>query len=83
MESQDNVLDKDPVRQALRIEKLLNRAQEIHRSRGGLFGYDLEDWLEAERELAEKTDRMISEFEKRNTRERDATRQRTEPPGSG
>jgi len=54
MKSQDDAPDKDPVHHALRIEKLLNRAQEIHRSRGGLFGYDLEDWLEAERELAEK-----------------------------
>jgi hypothetical protein len=53
-ESQDDVRDKDPVHHALRIEKLLNRAHEIHRFRGGLFGYDLEDWLEAERELAEK-----------------------------
>jgi hypothetical protein len=31
---------------------VLNRAHEIHRAHGGLFGYDLEDWLEAERELA-------------------------------
>jgi hypothetical protein len=54
MESQDDDFDKDAIRHASRIEKLLNRAHEIHRSRGGLLGYDLEDWLQAERELAEK-----------------------------
>jgi len=55
MESEDDDFDEDAVRRAWQIEKLLNRANEIHRSRGGLFGYDLEDWLEAERELS-KTD---------------------------
>ena len=54
MESQDDDFDEDAVRQAWQIEKLLIRAHEIHRSRGGLFGYDLEDWLEAERELPKK-----------------------------
>ncbi len=54
MESQDDDFDEDAIRQAWHIEKLLNRAHEIHRSRGGLFGYDLEDWLEADRELTEK-----------------------------
>jgi hypothetical protein len=44
----------DSVSEAWRIEKLLNRAHEIHRSHGGLFGYDLEDWLQAERELTER-----------------------------
>jgi hypothetical protein len=43
----------DAIGEALQIEEVLNRAYEIRRSRGGLFGYDLEDWLEAERELAE------------------------------
>jgi hypothetical protein len=53
--SQDEDSDEDEVRKAWKIEKILNRAHEIHRSGGGLFGYDLEDWLEAERELREKS----------------------------
>jgi Protein of unknown function (DUF2934) len=36
------------------IEGIVNRAHEIHRAHGGLIGYDLEDWLEAEHELFEK-----------------------------
>ena len=44
----------DALGTAWRIEEVLSRAHEIHRARGGLFGYDLEDWLEAERELAER-----------------------------
>ena len=35
------------------IEGIMNRAQMIHRAHGGLIGYDLEDWLEAEHELFE------------------------------
>jgi len=53
-EMQDAFFHGDTVRESWRIEKLLNRAHEIHRSHGGLFGYDLEDWLQAERELAER-----------------------------
>lgn len=52
---QDAIFQEDTVREPWRIEKLLNRAHEIHRSHGGLFGYDLEDWLQAERELVERT----------------------------
>jgi Protein of unknown function (DUF2934) len=53
MELQDTDLDADAVSEAWRIEQLLNRAHEIHRAHGGLFGYDLEDWLQAEREFVE------------------------------
>jgi hypothetical protein len=45
----------DVVSECLRIEKILKRANEIHRSHGGLFGYDLEDWLAAEREMVERS----------------------------
>jgi hypothetical protein len=44
----------EAVSEALRIEEVLSRAHQNHRARGGLIGYDLEDWLEAERELSEK-----------------------------
>ena len=33
------------------IEGIMNRAHKIHRVHGGLIGYDLDDWLEAEHEL--------------------------------
>jgi len=45
-------VQEDPVSEAFQIEAILNRAHEIRRSRGGLLGYYLEDWLQAERELA-------------------------------
>lgn len=56
-EIQDANFDADAVSRAVRIEELLNRAYQIHRSHGGLFGYDLEDWLQAEKELDERNRR--------------------------
>jgi len=42
------------------FERILQRAQEIYRARGGMTGMTLNDWLEAEQELkqefAEQTD---------------------------
>jgi hypothetical protein len=60
IEPQEMVFTQHAVDEALQIEEVLNRAYEIRRAHGGLFGYDLEDWLQAERELAERnrTDRM-------------------------
>src|SRR5580692_10157824 len=52
--SQGMMLSEDAVGEAMHIVDVLGRAHEIHRARGGLIGYDLEDWLEAERELSEK-----------------------------
>ena len=51
IELQDVTFGGSAVGEALQIEEVLNRAHEIHRAHGGLFGYDLEDWLQAEREL--------------------------------
>jgi hypothetical protein len=51
IELQDVIFGGNAVGEALQIEEVLNRAHEIHRAQGGLFGYDLEDWLQAEREL--------------------------------
>ena len=53
-ESQETIFTEHEVGEALQIEEVLNRAYEIRRAHGGLFGYDLEDWLQAERELAER-----------------------------
>jgi hypothetical protein len=50
--SPETSLKEDPRREVFRIEAVLKRAHEIQRSRGGLFGYDLDDWLQAEREFA-------------------------------
>jgi|HubBroStandDraft_6_1064221.scaffolds.fasta_scaffold2948822_1 hypothetical protein len=33
--------------QAKGIEAIVRRARQIHREHGGLFGYDLDDWVEA------------------------------------
>ena len=33
-------------------QEIRNRAYEIYQQRGGQPGYELEDWLQAERELA-------------------------------
>ena len=60
IESQEMTFGEKAVGEALQIEQVLNRAYEIRRAHGGLFGYDLEDWLQAEQELAEKN--RTSEF---------------------
>jgi hypothetical protein len=36
------------------VEEIRQRAYEIHLERGGVHGRDQEDWLEAERDLAQK-----------------------------
>jgi len=38
-------------------EEVRRRAYEIHVARGGIRGYDLDDWLEAEKELTQKIHR--------------------------
>jgi hypothetical protein len=38
--------------QSTRVQEIRNRAYEIHLQRGGQPGYELEDWLQAERELS-------------------------------
>jgi hypothetical protein len=60
IDSQTVNFGEGAVSEAVQIEEVLNRAHQIHRSRGGLFGYDLEDWLQAQRELTERkpADRM-------------------------
>jgi hypothetical protein len=50
IELEDGIFSEDAVSEGLRIEEILHRAHQIHGARGGLIGYDLEDWLQAERE---------------------------------
>jgi hypothetical protein len=38
-----------------------HRAFEIHIERGGIHGYDLDDWMRAERELQEKYNKSSGE----------------------
>ena len=38
----------------LTAEEIRKRAFEIHIERGGIYGCDLDDWLQAERELQQK-----------------------------
>jgi hypothetical protein len=42
-----------PVGNVPNHEAIMRRAYEIHVGRGGLHGHDLDDWLQAERELLE------------------------------
>ena len=57
------VYNEYPCAEAIQIERILNRAHEIHRAHGGLFGYDLEDWLQAERESFERNELFNFQFE--------------------
>jgi HSP20 family protein len=45
-------------------EKVMNRAYEIFRANGGIFGKELDDWLTAERELVWKPPIELEEKEK-------------------
>jgi len=56
LESQTRVHAVSPV-QHPSDEQVRRRAFEIHVQRGGLRGYDLDDWLEAEKELTQKLHR--------------------------
>lgn len=53
LETHDTPAANPEANDGLKIEVILRRAREIHRERGGLFEYDLEDWLQAWRELPE------------------------------
>jgi hypothetical protein len=61
-ETQDIRVANPDVNDGLKIEEILRRAQEIHRERGGVFGYDFEDWLQAWGELPGRGIRKESEL---------------------
>jgi hypothetical protein len=56
VESQTEEHAVSPVR-PLSTEKIRQRAFEIHIERGGIHGCDLDDWVQAEKELTEKLQR--------------------------
>jgi hypothetical protein len=47
-----------------KIENVLRRAHEIHRERGGMFGYDFEEWLQAWGESPEGQSRGVADLPK-------------------
>ena len=46
------VEERDGLAHSTREQEIRNRAYEIYLQRGGQPGYEVEDWLQAERELA-------------------------------
>jgi Protein of unknown function (DUF2934) len=51
---QQSVAKEQSTKKAPTPEEIRKRAFEIHIERGGIHGCDLDDWMEAERELQEK-----------------------------
>jgi hypothetical protein len=51
---QHSVTKEQSTKKAPTPEEIRKRAFEIHIERGGIHGCDLEDWLQAERELRKK-----------------------------
>jgi hypothetical protein len=70
VELEDGIISEDAVGEALHIEEILHRAHQIHRARGGLVGYDLEDWLQAEREWLGEISQPISRSKERGSEPR-------------
>ena len=52
--SQPEPPGEEATRHAVTPEEIRLRAFEIHCERGGIHGFDLDDWLQAERELQEQ-----------------------------
>lgn len=45
----------------VRIERIATRAYELYEARGGEHGQDLDDWLQAERQIDEEIGRLDRE----------------------
>ena len=54
VEAQDMSAVSPQVNDGLKIDEILERAHEIHRQHGGMFGYGFEDWLQAWGELPDR-----------------------------
>jgi hypothetical protein len=70
LELEDGIFSEDAVSEGLHIEEILHRAHQNHRARGGLIGYDLEDWLQAEREWFGEINQSISRWNERGSEPR-------------
>ena len=55
IESPQTVATASPAETESRLMQVVRRARQIHRERGGLFGYDFDDWSEAWGEPAQLT----------------------------
>jgi hypothetical protein len=66
-ELEDRVFNNDVVSEGVHIEEIVHRAHQIHRDRGGLIGYDLEDWQQAEQELIGEFPQAINGLKERNS----------------
>lgn len=51
---QSGIAEEQTTKHTPAQEEIRQRAYEIHIERGGIHGCDLDDWLQAERELQEK-----------------------------
>src|ERR1700684_4081749 len=70
IELEGGIFSEDAVSEGLHIEEILHRAHQIHRDRGGLIGYDLEDWLQAERKSIEEIGQPTSTSKERTSEAR-------------
>ena len=52
---------EQPIRNAPTPEEIRQRAFEIHIEHGGIHGCDLDDWLQAERELQKRSTRTLAQ----------------------
>ena len=52
--SQSDIAERETSNSAPTPEQIRERAFEIHIERGGIHGCELDDWIQAERELQEK-----------------------------
>lgn len=59
--SSEIVDESDPVSRPDTSERIALRAYEIYLERGGNHGQDLEDWLEAERQMSERAERPLDD----------------------
>lgn len=59
-------VSEEGVKSGPTLAEIRHRAFEIHIERGGIHGCDLDDWLQAERELQERYDKSKDGGRRRN-----------------
>ena len=53
-QAETSIEEREGLPHSMREQEIRNRAYELYLLRGGQPGYELEDWLQAERELSTK-----------------------------